>query len=120
MENFVQKLSKKNQEYSKELLELKYIEASNYLNELADSKVTSEHYFNEVYHDIIKEKLGKDVSFAEYCKDVDLVLIMKSFTFVLFAAQFLDAVDSNPGFTEKQYIAAYKATKSPKKKVAHK
>ena len=29
MENFVEKLSKKNQEYSKELLELKYTEASN-------------------------------------------------------------------------------------------
>ena len=109
MDNFVQTLSKKNQEYSKELLELKFTEASNYLNELTDSRVTREHYFNEVYHDIIKDKLEKDVSFNEYCKDVDLVIIMKSFTFVLFAAQFLDAVDNNPGFTEKQYIAAYKS-----------
>ena len=89
MDNFVQTLSKKNQEYSKELLELKFTEASNYLNELTDSRVTREYYFNKVYHDIIKEKLEKDISFNEYCKNVDLVLIMKSFTFVLFAAQFL-------------------------------
>ena len=95
-------------EYKYELEEkLNYKKAYNMLNKISDTRVCGKFYFDSVYHGIIKEKFGEDITFDQYCHNIDLIQMMRSFTLVMFAAQFLDAVDANPGFTETQYIAAY-------------
>ena len=107
-------------EYKYELEEkLNYKKAYNMLNKISDTRVCGRLYFDSVYHGIIKEKFGEDITFDQYCHNIDLIQIMRSFTLVMFAAQFLDAVDANPGFTETQYIAAYKAANGFDKKAAH-
>ena len=106
-------------EYKYELEEkLNYKKAYNMLNKISDTRVCGRSYFDSVYHGIIKEKFGEDITFDQYCHNIDLIQIMRSFTLVMFAAQFLDAVDANPGFTETQYIAAYKAANGFDKKAA--
>ena len=106
-------------EYKYELEEkLNYKKAYNMLNKISDTRVCGRLYFDSVYHGIIKEKFGEDITFDQYCHNIDLIQIMRSFTLVMFAAQFLDAVDANPGFTETQYIAAYKAANGFDKKAA--
>ena len=105
---FSDKLRVFESEYKYELEEkLNYKKAYNMLNKISDTRVCGRLYFDSVYHDIIKEKFGEDITFDQYCHNIDLIQIMRSFTLVMFAAQFLDAVDANPGFTETQYIAAY-------------
>ena len=106
-------------EYKYELEEkLNYKKAYSMLNKISDTRVCGRLYFDSVYHGIIKEKFGEDITFDQYCHNIDLIQIMRSFTLVMFAAQFLDAVDANPGFTETQYIAAYKAANGFDKKAA--
>lgn len=106
-------------EYKYELEKLNCKKAYNMLNKISDTRVCGRLYFDSVYHGIIKEKFGEDITFDQYCHNIDLIQIMRSFTLVMFAAQFLDAVDANPGFTETQYIAAYKAANGFDKKAAH-
>ena len=116
---FSDKLRVFESEYKYELEEkLNYKKAYNMLNKISDTRVCGRLYFDSVYHDIIKEKFGEDITFDQYCHNIDLIQIMRSFTLVMFAAQFLDAVDANPGFTETQYIAAYKAANGFDKKAA--
>ena len=116
---FSDKLRVFESEYKYELEEkLNYKKAYNMLNKISDTRVCGRLYFDSVYHGIIKEKFGEDITFDQYCHNIDLIQIMRSFTLVMFAAQFLDAVDANPGFTETQYIAAYKAANGFDKKAA--
>ena len=116
---FSDKLRVFESEYKYELEEkLNYKKAYDMLNKISDTRVCGRLYFDSVYHDIIKEKFGEDITFDQYCHNIDLIQIMRSFTLVMFAAQFLDAVDANPGFTETQYIAAYKAANGFDKKAA--
>jgi hypothetical protein len=106
--NFTETLCKKWDEVKAEFNQLGYEQADTTVSEISDTRVCNKFYFDNALSGVIKEKYGKSISYDEYCKNIDLVSIMGKFVYVLFASQFLDSVDANPGYNEKQYITAFK------------
>lgn len=105
---FTVTVDKKNAEVSKEFNTLGYSKAKEMIEQYADSRTVKSFYFDNTYKGLIKEKFGTDLSYEDYIGNVDLVTIINKFTYVLFGSQFLDLIDVNPGYSEDQYVTAFK------------
>jgi hypothetical protein len=106
--DFSKIVNQKYGEIREELRGLNYSDTIDLLLRFTEDRVGREEYFDVLYKDLIKEKYGLEVEFTMLQNNVHLNEIIQKLTFLEMASQFLDTVDANPGYSEKQYIAAFK------------
>jgi hypothetical protein len=106
--DFSKIVNQKYGEIREELRGLNYNDTIDLLLRFTEDRVGREEYFDVLYKDLIKEKYGLEVEFTMLQNNVHLNEIIQKLTFLEMASQFLDTVDANPGYSENQYIAAFK------------
>jgi hypothetical protein len=106
--DFSKIVNKRYGEIREELRSLGYNDAIDLLLRFTSDRVSKREYFDHLYKQLIKEKYDTEVEFEMLQNNIHLNEIIQKLTFLEMAAEFLDTVDANPGYSEKQYIAAFK------------